>query len=332
GYAALSAVASLCAVPFLIISALLVIGALVIFRFGVMLFPAFATLGMFPTMRQLIIGIGNTLAAAVINAVIFGIGSAVMVRAMGVILDPATGLPTWLNIVLILLLTIVMWVALSPFRRLTRMVAPGYDPIREAGTGLGRMGRGLARFGGRAAATAASGFVAGRAAGAVVAGAGGGEGTADDGLRAALSNGVHASRAEATAPSWGVAAAAPRPSPAGDAPPVPRDPGPPVGRDSRAIGMAPAPAEATPVDVQEPARAGGRNEERIPAGRAGGPSPAAPADQLPTWAVGADPVPAPVEPEDHEGEQVYVLYRPTSSGGGAASVTDLRDADTRTGR
>lgn len=330
GYAMLAAIAALCAVPFLILSALLVIGALVIVRFGVMLFPAFATLGMFPTMRQLIIGIANTMAAAVINAVIFGIGSAVMVMAMGVILDPATGLPTWLDIVMVLLLTIVMWVALSPFRRLTRMVTPGYDPFREASTGLGRMRRGLVRLGGRATATAAGGLVAGRTAGAAATADGP---TADDGLRAALAGGVRSSRAEAAGPSWGASAPATAggPPPTGQGPPVPRDPGPPLRRDTPALGATTAPAEAADPDFAGQPRSAGADRERNRPTVTPGPEPhrrGPESDRLPAWALGTgEGAPAAVEPEDHEGEQVYVLYRPTSEGGGEASVTDLRGAD-----
>jgi hypothetical protein len=127
GYSVLASIATLCAIPFLVVSCLLVLGALVIVRFGVMLFPLFATLGLFPPMRSVVIGIGNTVAAAVINALIFGIGSAVTVKAMGVVLAPDNGLADWLDVILLLLLTIVMWMALSPFRRLTTMVSPRRD-------------------------------------------------------------------------------------------------------------------------------------------------------------------------------------------------------------
>jgi hypothetical protein len=123
GYAILAGLATLCAVPFLFIAGLLVLGALIIVRFGVMLFPAFATLGLFPTMRTLVTGIGSTVVAALINAMVFGIGAAVTVLGMGVLLKPSTGTPPWLDIILMLLLTIVMWVALRPFRRLTQMVS-----------------------------------------------------------------------------------------------------------------------------------------------------------------------------------------------------------------
>jgi hypothetical protein len=313
GYAVLAAIAALCAVPFLIVSALLVIGALVIVRFGVMLFPAFATLGLFPTMRHLIIGIGNTLAAAVINALIFGIGSAVMVKAMGVVLDPATGLPPWLDIILVLILTVVMWAALSPFRRLTRMVAPGHDPFRDATTGIGRLGRGAARAGGRAATAALTGFVAGRAA------RDGGHDavTADDQLRYAAVQ--RPTRAEAGGPTYGSIS-----TPGSVLPPVPAEPVPegvrvsgyPVlaagpagvsGGGDRHTAERSAPEAPSPVlDAVPPSPRGWSNEEAA----------AETASRL-------LPPAAPVEPEDLEGEQVYVLYRPGA--GEEAQAVDVRD-------
>jgi hypothetical protein len=199
GYAVLAVISTLCALPFLIISGLLVIGALVIVRFGVMLFPIFATLGMFPTMRSLVTGIANTVASALVNAVIFGIGSALMVRSMGVVLDPSSGLAGWLQIVLVLLLTIVMWVMLAPFRRLTHMVSPRGSAF--AGAGFGLLGRGVGRtgrmttgsFGAMLGGTAALEFARRKAAGDVETGAG---------LALPVGAASGTSRAEAEPPSW----------------------------------------------------------------------------------------------------------------------------------
>jgi hypothetical protein len=159
GFAALALFAVACAVPFLIVASLLVIGALVITRFAVMMFPAIATLGLFPAMRSLVIGVGNTVAAAIINSLVFGIGTAVMVKAFGVVMAPGNGLPSWLVVALVLLLTIVMWYALRPFQRLTGMVSPGHNHFGHAAGALGSMTRGIGRVGGRLATTAAGVFV-----------------------------------------------------------------------------------------------------------------------------------------------------------------------------
>jgi hypothetical protein len=159
GYAMLAGLATLCAVPFLFVAGLLVLGALVIVRFGVMLFPAFATLGLFPTMRSLVTGIGSTVTAALINAMVFGIGAAVTVLAMGILLAPSTGTPPWLDIILMLLLTIVMWVALRPFRRLTQMISSQRNHFAAASEGLGTVSRSAARSSGRILSTALGTFL-----------------------------------------------------------------------------------------------------------------------------------------------------------------------------
>jgi len=125
----------------------------------VMLFPAFATLGVFPTMRSLVTGIGNTMAAALINAVVFGIGAAVTVKGIGVLLSPDSSLAPWLDVILVLLLTIVMWVALRPFRRLSLMVSSSRNHFGAATGAAGGVTRGAARFGGRIITTALGTFL-----------------------------------------------------------------------------------------------------------------------------------------------------------------------------
>ena len=159
GYAILAGLATLCAVPFLFIAGLLVLGALIIVRFGVMLFPAFATLGLFPTMRTLVTGIGSTVVSALINAMVFGIGAAVTVLGMGVLLKPSTGTPPWLDIILMLLLTIVMWVALRPFRRLTQMVSSRTNHFATASGGVSTTAKSAARTSGKILTSALGTFL-----------------------------------------------------------------------------------------------------------------------------------------------------------------------------
>jgi hypothetical protein len=159
GYAMLALFATLCTVPFLFVAGLLVLGALIIVRFGVMLFPAFATLGLFPTMRTLVTGIGSTVAAALINAMVFGIGASVTVLGMGVLLSPTSGTPGWLSVILMLLLTIVMWVALRPFRRLTQMVSTRENLFAGATGGVSGSARGAARTSSRILTGALSTFL-----------------------------------------------------------------------------------------------------------------------------------------------------------------------------
>ena len=83
GYAVLSTLAALLALPFLLVSALLLLGWFLIVRLAVMLFPAFAVLGAFPAGRGLVIGLGRTVGAALVNAVIFGVGAGVTIASSG---------------------------------------------------------------------------------------------------------------------------------------------------------------------------------------------------------------------------------------------------------
>lgn len=168
GYAVLAFLAAFLALPFLLVSALLLLGSFLVVRLAVMLFPAFATIGLFPATRGVVLGIGRTVGAALINAVIFGIGAAVTIRVIGLILDPASQLPGWLSLVLLPLFSFVMWVGLRPFRRLTAMVPRNADPFGQGagaiGAGARNARRGLVSFGAKAAAA----YVGGAAAVATV--------------------------------------------------------------------------------------------------------------------------------------------------------------------
>ena len=166
GYAFLSVFAVLCVTPFLLVSSLLVLGALLVTRLGVMLFPAIATLGLFPTMRGLVIGVGNTVAAGIINSIVFGLGTAVLVQIMDVVMSPATGLSPWLSTTVVLVVALVMWFVLKPFRRLTEMVAPGHA-FAAGPSGIGRVSRGFGRVAGRLATAAGGSFLGNSAANAM---------------------------------------------------------------------------------------------------------------------------------------------------------------------
>lgn len=288
GYALLSGLAALCAVPFLVMAALLVLGALIIVRFGVMLFPAFATLGLFPAMRPLVTGIANTVAAAVINATIFGIGAAVMVRGLDVLLDPASELPAWLIVVLSLLLTLVMWVVLRPFRRLTQMVSPRHNLFADGAGAVTRTGRGVAGAGKRLITLAVGSFLGTTAATKAT--------EPDDEAR----------DDEPVSPSRERVEGASLPTPVAALPGEPA----PATRDTLSrtgTGTAPRPA-STPAPAPSPPSASTGvvlvdppEEQRYESRDAG------------VWRPvdrDFDSVPEPVEPEDVDGDNVYVIYRP----------------------
>jgi hypothetical protein len=163
GYAFLSLIATFLALPFLLVSALLLLGCFMIVRLAVMMFPAFATLGAFPHGRGLVTGLGRTVAAAVVNSIIFGIGAGITVSVLGLLMAPS-GAPAWLGLVLMPLFTFVMWMALKPFRRLTSMVSADDDHFRRATNSFNDAGSGLGSRAKDALVTAAAASVGAGAA------------------------------------------------------------------------------------------------------------------------------------------------------------------------
>jgi hypothetical protein len=285
GYAFLSAVGALTALPFVLVAALLLLGSFLVVRLAVMLFPAFATIGAFPASRGVVIGTGRTVGAALVNAVIFGVGAAVTIRVLGLILDPASGLPGWLAYVLMPLFGFIMWVALKPFRRLTTMVSPHADPFNDAAGAVGNASRTAKRWTKRATGTAAAAYTGG-VAGAVAA-----EAVNDDEDKEAPER-AEARPSPVAPPSLpALPATSPRePSgpvaalavPESEAPTSPEPPPPPSG------GPSPTPPPSHP-------------ESSVPA-LDEAPRPTPPSEETP---------PPPTEPEWYDGEEVYTIYRPS---------------------
>lgn len=292
GFALLGAFAALCTLPFLFAAALLVIAAFMIVRFAVMLFPAFATLGVFPTMRGVVTGVGNTVGAALVNSVLFGIGGAITLRDIGILLSPQTRLPEWLALVLMLLFSVVMWIALRPFRRLTQMVTPGHNAFGDLAGGVGNTRTHARRLMSRVGTAIAA--ASGAGAGAVAA-----EELLDRHERA------EADRSE----TFTMPTPTPEPTPyTPHAPPglpaLPARTGSgysasePESSSARTAAASPA---GHVVDVREPIvmpTPGGTTsgDVYIPAG--GRP--------VPSEAV----VPPPIEPAEIDGDLVHVIYRP----------------------
>ena len=281
GYAILSCVAALLALPFLLIAALLLLGSFLIVRLAVMLFPAFATLGAFPAGRGLVLGIGRTVGAALINSVIFGIGAAVTIRVLGLIFDPGSRMPGWLSLVLMPLFGFIMWVALKPFRRLTTMVSPHTDPFGDGASAFQNAGRSARRWTRRAVSTGVGVYTGNVAAAATVAAAGKDDDSADD-----VPDRAEARPGPAATPS--PATAAPRALPTAET----HTPSstPPAG-----FGGGPVPSQGGPPPAEHSEWTA---DERIPTPSAEG-------------------VPLPVtEPEWDDGEEVYAIYRPEHVGDG----------------
>jgi len=294
GYAMLAALGTFLALPFLLLSALLMLGCFLIVRLAVMLFPAFAVLGAFPTSRGLVTGLGRTVAAAIVNAIIFGIGAGVTIAVLGVLFHPGGGTPGWLGLVLMPLFSFIMWQALRPFRRLSTMVHPDADHFAETSHPFSSR----KRSGRRARKLAITGVAAasGGAAGAAVA--------------SAMNDNDNA-----------------RPAPPERAEARPSSP-PPV-REPLAIESAPSRRPGTQPASLAPAPTGGPSMGTDPEGM---PYEARHADRRESLHVvtghqaeaGASlegfvprptsegvPLP-PIEPEWYDGEDVYPIYRPSS--------------------
>jgi len=148
GYALLAICGALFALPFLLGAFLVVLASFLVIRFAVMLFPAFATLAVFPAMRGVVTAVGSLVAAALINGVIFGVAAVVVLRGVGLLLDPQSPLPRWLSLTLMLLVSVVMWVVLRPVRRIGSVIVSGADRVvdraervSEEAAAAGRRGR-----------------------------------------------------------------------------------------------------------------------------------------------------------------------------------------------
>ncbi|ROR91820.1 hypothetical protein [Nocardioides aurantiacus] len=284
GYALLSAVATCLSLPFLLLAALLMLGCFMIVRLAVMLFPAFAVLGLFPAASGLVTGIGRTVAAAVVNAILFGVGAGVTVAVLGILFNPGSGSPAWLGLVLMPLFTFVMWQALRPFRRLGSMVNPNGNHLGSVNDSFGRVGRRAKQRGRQLVVASTAALTGGASAGAAAAAASSGaKDTADDPVPRA-----EAMSAPPVVPAQrkltdDAAAATSRRAPDTRAPT--EQPRPPARSTARVAGVLDAPSASPPV-------------RELPEGFVPRP-------------MSRGVPPPPIEPEWYDGEAVYPIYRPT---------------------
>jgi hypothetical protein len=281
------------------------LGSFLIVRLAVMLFPAFAVLGVFPAGRGIVLGIARTVGAALVNAVIFGIGAAVAIRVLALILHPSSQLPAWLALVLMPLFGFMMWVALRPFRRLTHMVSPNSDPFGDATGSFGDSGRRTKRLVKRFATTAAASYTGNLAAAATAASADHHEReeqpTAPPDRAEARPGPMPLPIAVASTNSDTPSTDGMNALPSGD---VPAAPTPPTALPTPDDPSRP-PSETRPNDVTD---SGGALHDAAPPG---------PTEETPL---------PPTEPEWYDGEEVYSIYRPSDDlkepGGGSDSGAD----------
>jgi hypothetical protein len=128
GVAATAVVAWFVAFPMILVSLILVVAAFFLIRVIVVFLPVLGLVMVFPRFHHLLPTIGATVAAAVINSVIFS--AVASVNALVVTRIMASDLPFGVRLVVAAAFTIIAWVTTKPFRKLTRMVS-NWDPTQE---------------------------------------------------------------------------------------------------------------------------------------------------------------------------------------------------------
>ncbi len=130
GYAGLAWVFAVLCCAFFILAALLVVLALLVMRVAVMLLPVVAPAAAFPLLRSSILDKAlNVVGGAVYNAVVFGVAVGIYTLTVGFMFG--SGLPDWLAVVVLGVLTAVFWRLTRPFRRLLDVI-PGQGAARWA--------------------------------------------------------------------------------------------------------------------------------------------------------------------------------------------------------
>lgn len=121
---------AVCSLPFLIVVLLALIAVVLLVRLALVMGGIVGPLGLHPALWHIArtpLDIGMS---AVLNSILFGLAACLQVLATSVLLDPTSGLPQWMALLLLALMSLCLWIVTKPFRRLTRMVR-GYDTSRE---------------------------------------------------------------------------------------------------------------------------------------------------------------------------------------------------------
>jgi hypothetical protein len=120
-------------VLFDIMASVLVLLGFLIFRWAVIVAPLLGTLGLLRPASSGLRRLMNVVIAAIFNIVIFGVGAAVYLFAVDLIMTTAS-LPGWLQMVMVFLTGVVGWLLLRPYRRITQLGG------KNAGEGVGEAG------------------------------------------------------------------------------------------------------------------------------------------------------------------------------------------------
>lgn len=140
GQAGLSFLSAASANLFSTAADVIIVGAKLTIRFVVVLLPAIAVIGLHRRMAGTIKTGLHSIMAACINVPLFATAAAVDVLAVRTIMGN-TGLPAWLKVLLLLLITWILWRIVKPLRRLSAMANPNRNWMEDAGSVVGTPGK-----------------------------------------------------------------------------------------------------------------------------------------------------------------------------------------------
>lgn len=126
---------------FIFVAAFLMLVAFMIVRIGVMLAPVIGTVAVHPLLFGHARAVGEGIWTAVLGCVMFGIGAALNVMLVGVIMSPqASSLSPFTKVVILTVLSVVFFFILRPFARFHKAFERSF---RRAGKGLGAYSKDL---------------------------------------------------------------------------------------------------------------------------------------------------------------------------------------------
>jgi hypothetical protein len=133
--------------PMILIAFIMMIVAYVIFRLLVIALPLAALWWITPRGHRAGVAFAKIAVATIANATIFGFGSITSIVAYQAILDPRSGMDFFLRLILMGIFSLLLWLAMWPFMRLTSWRGPA-NPTTAAsriGRTAGRAAWGVAK-------------------------------------------------------------------------------------------------------------------------------------------------------------------------------------------
>jgi hypothetical protein len=124
--------------PFDLAANVLILLAFLIMRLAVVFLPVLGAIGLLAPASGPLRKLAMTVVAALFNTVVFGLGSAVYLLCLELIMNTAS-LAGWQQVFLLWICGLVLWLILRPYRKITQLA--GKDPFGELTGGLGRMHR-----------------------------------------------------------------------------------------------------------------------------------------------------------------------------------------------